>query len=52
MKRLLNALVVGLAVTLVTLFAARGAAWMRVGDAATPEAQKEATEPLDEPRHE
>jgi serine/threonine-protein phosphatase CPPED1 len=45
MKRLLNALVVGLAVTLVTLFAARGAAWMRVGDAATPEAQKGARNP-------
>ena len=45
MKRLLNALVVGLAVTLVMLFAARGAAWMRVGDAAAPETQKGARNP-------
>jgi serine/threonine-protein phosphatase CPPED1 len=45
MKRLLNALVVGLAVTLVTLFAARGAAWMRVGDASAPETQKGARNP-------
>jgi hypothetical protein len=36
MKRLLNALAVGLALTVLTLFAARGAAHMRGGDVASP----------------
>jgi serine/threonine-protein phosphatase CPPED1 len=40
MKRLLNAVAVGLALTLLTLFAARGTAHMRGGDAPPLEIQK------------
>ena len=42
MKRLLNALAVGLALTVLTLFAARGTARMRVGDDALQLAVKPA----------